>query len=136
MSDKLFTPQEYPSDQKSTDDVAYLDIPDAEHLWLSLRADGRFDLMYGVIVDFNGFADKNNAVALCPIHYNDLGTGHRTNKHHATTYITTKKNGDMYIKLKVDFLGSSRDEIHYEGLLISNADYRYFLGLLRKKGKE
>ncbi len=120
----LFKPKEYKNNRK-VGVFGYMDIPDIEHMWVEFRNDGRLNIMYGT--------NKKHSKILDVIHTNDLGTGYHKSKHHIFTYKLSKKDGDLYIDAKIEFNKSARDPIYPKGLIMTNADYKYFLGLLNRR---
>ncbi len=130
----LFSPQEYPDGFQKAGVFGFMNVPDIEHLWLEFRTDNRIHLMYGILDEsVKAGYDRAHSKLIGIIQPNVLGTGHHKTRDHTATWKLTKEGGDLYIDLGIKFNRSARDDIYDEGLLISNADYRYLLGLIKRR---
>jgi len=131
----IFNVIPYPPLPALTCGKACLDIPKLDYIWVNLLTKNQAQFMIGDLDDFKKSGFKRNHSK--PIVTLELKEQYQTfnNRGFNGEYKLYRKKdgGSLFVRLKIKFKKIQIPDINYDGLLISFADYRYYLGLLKRK---
>ncbi len=136
----IFNIDLYPPPPILTYGFGSLAIPESKYIWINLLWKNRVQLMFGNLDDFkNSNFKRSHSMVVVSLSLKEMEyTQTFDNKKFKGSYKIYKKenNGSLFIKLTIKFKTIQFPTIELNGLLISFSDYRYYLGLIKKKGKE
>ncbi len=136
----LFNVHRYPTQserQYRLDAIAYSEISRDNHLWLEFQRDNKANIMLGFLENYiKSDFKRSHSKFVCNIDFDDTTTHTFESRDYKGNYRIYEKDNTYRIKIYIDIKRILASYITYDGLLLRNADYHYYLGLLKKIKEE